>query len=353
MDGPPTAEPCPRDPTCGRASAGHAASPTIVALRPRSPVRVNPSAYTAFGLELAPELSLPGLAVGPPPGRAALAIRLTGVEALRQAWSGAGDAPAWSTRFSDGCFFHVEVGARRDHLMTYEGHAEFLLSSDRRELLCAPRAEHDPAWQRQLMDTVLWFTCVLSGLEVLHAGAVELPGGIVAVVAESGGGKTTLVTELVRRGAGFFTDDVLALEPSDDDGPLAHPGPALANLPLTALADAGGLVERVLATFPQDAEAWVSLRRVESGPRPVSAVILMARRPGLETSVTTLSPSPLPLLPHVPCLGPDRWRSRFEVVSSLAARAPVLRLEAAPEVPPAVLAELVERAVVAERMVTA
>jgi hypothetical protein len=46
------------------------------------------------------------------------------------------------------------------------------------------------------------------------------------VVAESGYGKTSIAARLVLHGAGFVTDDVLAL--SDDDGQaLAHPGPAI------------------------------------------------------------------------------------------------------------------------------
>jgi len=46
-----------------------------------------------------------------------------------------------------------------------------------------------------------------------HAGAVERGGRVAAVLGPSGRGKSTLVTSLVRRGARYLTDEVVAVAP--------------------------------------------------------------------------------------------------------------------------------------------
>ena len=46
-----------------------------------------------------------------------------------------------------------------------------------------------------------------------HAGAVERAGRVVAVLGASGRGKSTLVASLVGRGAGYLTDEVVAVAP--------------------------------------------------------------------------------------------------------------------------------------------
>lgn len=76
---------------------------------------------------------------------------------------------------------------------------------------------HEAPESRQLVAMLSWAvnrravigTC---GHLILHAGAVEIGGRGVLVVGETGAGKSTLVTGLVRGGAGYLTDEAAAVD---------------------------------------------------------------------------------------------------------------------------------------------
>ena len=62
------------------------------------------------------------------------------------------------------------------------------------------------------------------GLLALHASAVALGGGAVALAGASGAGKSTLLAEFLRRGRAALSDDILALDVPAAPAPLARPG---------------------------------------------------------------------------------------------------------------------------------
>ena len=83
-----------------------------------------------------------------------------------------------------------------------------------------------------MLDSVLFTVALLHGYEALHAGALATPEGAIAITAFTGGGKSTLISELLARGLTLMTDDVLALAPSGPNGPpLAYAGPPLMTIP--------------------------------------------------------------------------------------------------------------------------
>jgi hypothetical protein len=169
---------------------------------------------------------------------------------------------------------------------------------------------------------------------------VTTPAGVVAFAAQTGGGKTSLVVECLRRGARLFADDVVALE-ARDGRVAAHPGPPLMNVParLGAGAVAGA---RRLADFGD--EHWVCLEDAATPtPAPLAAIVLLSRAPDLPLRCAPVQASSLTLLPHAISLPhmPPGARERFEVFSHLAAT-PVLSLTAEPSVTPAGLADAVE-----------
>jgi zona occludens toxin (predicted ATPase) len=55
----------------------------------------------------------------------------------------------------------------------------------------------------------------MSGREVLHASALRLPAGVVALCADSGTGKSTIAFALNSRGYPLWADDLVAFEVSD------------------------------------------------------------------------------------------------------------------------------------------
>src|SRR5438105_2712813 len=73
------------------------------------------------------------------------------------------------------------------------------------------------------------------GLDLDSDYEIPQAGRTVAFVAQSGVGKTSLAVNLVARGAGFVTDDVLAVEPIPR-GLFAYPGPGMVNVDEVQLA---------------------------------------------------------------------------------------------------------------------
>jgi hypothetical protein len=99
----------------------------------------------------------------------------------------------------EGCPFATLEGASGDLLFHFGPQALFHLEADRRRLNCAFARPDDRLSQRVLLDTVLWTTSLQVGFELLHASAVATDRGVLAFVADQGGGKTTLAAEFLRR----------------------------------------------------------------------------------------------------------------------------------------------------------
>ena len=113
------------------------------------------------------------------------------------------------------------LALERHHTAGYrllaDDYGSWLVSSDGTAIRTAPPSDLAPwLWERFLVAQVLPFAALLQGVEVLHASGVVLHGRVVAIVGASGAGKSSVALNLVLRGAGFFTDDVLALEPAGE-----------------------------------------------------------------------------------------------------------------------------------------
>jgi hypothetical protein len=243
----------------------------------------------------------------------------------------------WATRF-DGHRYSMHRLGDRSHRFLYGDRAAFHLSADGSELRCAVADVDEPGWQRLFLDTVLWSCSLLSGFELLHASAVTWSHGAIALASTTGGGKTSLAAELLRRGAELLCDDVLAF--TRVDGRLGgHPAPPVMNLPLNGPQEIG----RELARFP--GERWIAVEHAAREPRPLDAICLLERRRGGGLAIERLSSTPLDLLPHAFALrgAPQRGAAhRFEVLSEVATEVPVYRVSADVDVPPDQLADVVE-----------
>lgn len=293
--------------------------------------------YRAFALPVRSSLPLPGLAPSAPE-TGALTLEVAPRREIDDLWSGPAGEPIWSTAI-DGSPYAMRLGRADDYLMTYGDDALYLLSADLRELRCAPEQPADPAWRRLLLDTVLWTVSLLRGVELMHASAVKGTTGVVAIAAFSGGGKTSLAWELIRRGAALFTDDILAL-PAVGGELRAHPGPGLMNLPHPE--QGRHLVGEVLGSFPT--EEWVTVPRAALGAERLAAVCLLRRRRGATLALRRLNPTVLDLLPFSLAF-PDlrgRLQQQFMLYSRVATEVPVYELSASLDAPPGSLADLVE-----------
>jgi hypothetical protein len=308
-------------------------------MTPRPPELARRFHYRAFALPLSSVFRLPGLAPAPPDSHS-LSLELALASEIERLWSGSAEEPIWTTAI-DGRAYTMSLGSAGDYLMTYGDDAVFHLSRDARELRCAPAVRSDLAWQRFLLDTVLWSASLLRGVELLHASAVRGTEGVVAFAGFTGSGKTSLAAELIRRGGALFTDDILALPPTQ--GLRAHPGPPVMNLPNAQPGGRGPSdIGEPLARF--SGEDWVQVRSAAAEPGRVAAVCLLRSRRGAAPTLRRLQPTVLDLLPFA--LGfsgsPERTRQRFLLFSRLAAEVPTYELSVSPGASPSLLADLVE-----------
>jgi hypothetical protein len=285
-----------------------------------------------------------------------LCVRCVNAEAIERSWSGV-QTSGWAGTI-DGASFRVEQGLAGDYRFVHgappdldgrlapQTRALHHLSADRRELLSAMRDRSDPASWRLVLDSVLFTVSLLHGYEALHAGAVATPTGVIAITASTGGGKSTLLAELLRRGYVLMADDVLALETRGDGAtPIAYPAPPVMTLPAASVS----LLDKAVASQPicsLDGESWIAVP-VCSEPLPVRALVVLDRGSASSRSESrpTLTRIENPLVPLLDSLmsfpqTPERELARFELASSLSSAAGVWRLTADLQAAPSVLADV-------------
>jgi len=163
-----------------------------------TPTPIDEVCWSGDGFGLAVVSDYPLLVPGREPRRGEpLELIHVSAETLEQAWQAPSAEVLWQTRFPDGAQVTVERGAQDEHRIRYAGKALYELSADRRLVRWAlnsseAAAQHHAAAQRFLLDTVLWWTALARGFELLHASAVLLEGQLVAMLGPTGAGKTSL-----------------------------------------------------------------------------------------------------------------------------------------------------------------
>ena len=288
------------------------------------------------------DVALPGIPSAPGEGSGRrVSIQMATPVELRRNWSGAAGPPDWQTVLGDGRALDHETGLAGDQRFVY-GPDTFLITADARTVLCAPKHRDDLGWQRQLLDTILFSVSLASGFELLHASAVEAGEGVIAFVAPSGGGKSSIAAELVRRGHRIFCDDVLTIGPSGREL-LCHTGPAVMSISRSANL-AASLDATVIGAFADEDELWVVPQNVAVLPRPLRAVYRLDRSAPSVSVSRIEGPSVVDLLPHAISLPHDaaRARMRFELFSTLAEGIELFELEAERTASTRMLADLVE-----------
>jgi hypothetical protein len=278
---------------------------------------------TVFGLDVCSEEGVAVLA-GAQAAATGRCVQLLVDPAGEVRWP-PGASPLGEVRRSDGSLlFGVEAHADAGWLLHGEGLGSHLLSCDAGRLRCIPGVPAARSWERFLIAQVLPFAAAVHGLELLHASAVAIDSGALAVLGPAGAGKTSLALALCGLGAEFMADDVLAVELCDGEL-LAHPGTPRA-------VRKGRTTERM------------ALLGGARGPAPLRDVLLLDRRP---------DGPPRPCFEHVGdgatllsgtfnlMLRDGARATRLLEVCALAARGRVLRVRCGPDSGPQALAAAV------------
>jgi hypothetical protein len=290
---------------------------------------------TAFGIELSCPMDLVGL-----PASAAESTDLpTVVEVdtsnpLDADLSAEGEEVRVVKDLEGRITLSVRHHPRRGYLLTLPEIASFRVRLDGLRVTCLPDPEAPPwRWQRALVNQVLPLTATLHGFEVFHAGAVSLEGHVIAMVGHPGAGKSSTTLNLVLEGAGFFTDDALAVRCEGDDV-LAYPGAAVSNFPRAERELMGpGEPERLGETIAEEGgfRSLLAIAR-EADPLPLGAMYFL-RRGQKEVSEIRFErhsdPDPVKLLGSTyvySVQSPERLSNQLEVCAAIANGVPVFDL---------------------------
>ena len=127
-------------------------------------------------------------------------------------------------QFVSSSAFDVGSLAEGSNYVGLRGVGEILVSPDGRSLACHRYAQSSAeSFNVYLLTQALSFALVKSGLEPLHATAVEIGGKAAVFLADCGFGKSTLAAAFLQAGHRLLTDDLLVLRRASA-ALLAHPG---------------------------------------------------------------------------------------------------------------------------------
>ena len=301
---------------------------------------------SAFGLDLRGGFEAPGLLddVAAPTAPGSALLQLCGQAELDALWprdtaESVVDAPL----AGGGLRLVIERHADAGWMLQVPGWGAHLISPAGDRVRSAPPRQEPWRWQRLLTGQVLPLAATLQGLEVLHASAISIGGGAVALVGASGAGKTSLAIRLAMAGALLVSDDVLALRASDGRV-LAYPGPRLVNVPPDWPERDVPLIGRRVG---RDEAGWRVCVAGARGSLPLRAVFFLHR--GETPSVRPFPDvGPLPLLRNVfssALRTPERLERQLTLCATVAAEVPCFELTVAPGHSPAESARLVAGAV--------
>lgn len=282
----------------------------------------------AFGIEIEGSFPAPGL----PPARVAGTARPTRLAVvpghdIDRRWLPGGGQRLLAEHFDDSPqpARTIDHRAGVGYRLFARNFGLAFVSEDGDEVLCAPPEDEPWSWQRFLVGRILPWAALLRGRELFHASAVTVGGGSLAVIGPTGAGKTSLAAQLVLRGAGFLTDDVLALE-HDGTAIQAHPGAGIVSVrDGERAAIAAKDWTRLGSELGYSGKSYIELTR-EDGPAPLRAIYFLsrtARSPGI-TAVE--APDPRLLLGSTfieSVQTPARLRNQLSLCADLAQAVPM------------------------------
>lgn len=218
-----------------------------------------PFRHRAFGLTFASELAVDALPVEAGAGPADVVIRR-------------GRVPQYGHEPGDG-YGLIEGGV----LLTVSGVARFLIRGGREIIVDAAPGASDRNVRLYLLGSALGAILHQRGLLPLHANAVEVDGGAVAVLGPSGAGKSTLAAWFHDQGLRVLCDDVCVVAGIDDGCPTVQPGLARLRLKPDALGRSGRAPADFEPSFDDHDKYDVPITRDgEAGAAPLRAIYLVA-----------------------------------------------------------------------------
>jgi hypothetical protein len=285
---------------------------------------------SAFGIDIASIGPLDGLA--PTVGELHTTWHVLGDAGMSTMWGERESSAVVDLRYASGRTF-LRVDRAEDGLfrIVTPRHGRHLVAADGSEIWSELPSSPPARWQRLLFAQPLPLAASLRGLELFHAGAVGIGDRTVALLAPAGTGKTSVAAHLVAAGAGFVTDDVLALRMSGA-AIVAYPGPgrlALAAAELKAVPDE---TRSRLGPIAGRTDKLILAPRPAAAPGRLGALVFLSRHSRHERLriVHATAPSPQRLLgsAFLPYLDrPERLLRRLDLCARVATEMPCFEVE--------------------------
>ena len=166
-----------------------------------------------------------------------------------------------------------------EYLLRIQGVARYLVSHGS-EIVIQP--ENDALAldvRAYLLATIFVVLCHQRGLLPLHASAVLCSGCVVAFLAHSGQGKSSLAAHLARRGFQVVADDICLVDTQADGPATVIPVAPWLKLWRTSLQQLGQPAEGLERVFSEDDKYRVPLEStaLENGPPPIGKLVFLER----------------------------------------------------------------------------
>jgi hypothetical protein len=211
---------------------------------------------------------------------------------------------------------------------------ECIVSGDRKELLLRELGPSGlQGFQSHLLGPAISFVLLDRGREILHGGALSFADTGIAIMGDSGTGKSTLAAALIASGGRSITDDLLVFTEREAGFEIEAGPPRLKLFPATARALLPGRRDSVRMN-PFTSKRVYALRNEETEPRkvPLRGIwVLTARAEQSGCSIRRLSGSEAvrTLLANTFVTveqAPARQARLLQHAAALAARVPVYTL---------------------------
>ncbi len=179
--------------------------------------------------------------------------------------------------------FYAATSGPTGHLLRFYGWCDFHLDPEMVSLTCLPHVGSPDGYEDVLLGgSVMAWLLALRGFPTLHASAVSLEGGVVAIGGPSNAGKSSIAVMATSRSGLLVTDDVLRIDP---DRRLAFRGTTQVRV-RSEVAHLAGLPGLHVQETP-DGRFGVTPSAVSEETAPLRAIVLPTEAEA--TTVTTLS----------------------------------------------------------------
>lgn len=303
-----------------------------------------PVSHVVYGLRVASNLPLPGLAVSNDRGPVDLQIRLKERKKFASKFPVSLSHVFHISPHSDGDGESIlQVGTLDDGRYIgffYSDGARFAIERQGREIWADwPEDYTLEDACTYLVGPVIAFALRLRGTICLHASSVAVGDRAIALLGQPGAGKSTTVAAFAQLGYSILSDDVAVL---DDQGDrfLVQPGYPRVNLWPDSVRALFGSEDALPLITPTWGKRYLPLdqdgRIFQAAPLPLGAVYMLANRePGLTAPVIeefAASEAFMTLVTNTYVnylLNADMRSREFDVLGRVVARVPVRRVRSA------------------------